>query len=341
MLRKLEIRNSSGISETVRMDFTKGNYTFRDQYMNGNIVSPAIFYGTNASGKTSVLKTIRGISIIMNAELSKEKTYAMKNIDMVDEPTLIKLEVEIDKVIYNYEIEIEVNSQIISEKLEVDGNVFNRSSFIKTPSKESFIRQLSVESKIKYLSNLYDYFKKIVYISVDKEVYKPNAKKSDFDSLVDNNDKFRELQDFNTIMRLQFEKKHSFAGPVLLATYKGKKYIYNKMLSAGTRDFYETMSVVFDLEPGSLLVIDEIEKTLHPDLLREVLNYIVKEFDIQLVVSSHNTNLMKYLRPDQIFFTKKDNNDIVRVEKLSECHPNLREIHNLEKLYLGGKFGKW
>lgn len=341
MLKKISIYNSSGISKKVEMDFTKSNYSFRDQYIKNEIVSPIVFYGTNASGKTSILKTIRNISTIMNEDLILDTRYVMKNIDLVEELTIINMEIEIENIKYTYDLEIDKNSTIVEEKVTYKNIIIKRSDYLESPSKLSVIRAIGSQDKDKEITKLYKFFRKIIYVGTDRFVYRPTSTKSFSDLMVENNHKFANLDKFDTIMNLQFEKESGLIEDKLVAIYKGKKFDYEHMLSMGTRDFYEMMSVVFELEPGSLLVIDEVEKTFHPDLLRQVIDYIVKNFDIQLIVSSHNTNFMKYLRPDQIFFTKKDIDDRVSVEKLSTEHPNIREIHNIEKLYLGGKFGKW
>ena len=71
---------------------------------------------------------------------------------------------------------------------------------------------------------------------------------------------------------------------------------------------------------------------------------IVKFFKIkypkcQVILTSHNTNLLsnKIMRPDCYFILTSD-----RITALKEATPReLKEGHNLEKMYISGEFEKY
>ena len=61
------------------------------------------------------------------------------------------------------------------------------------------------------------------------------------------------------------------------------------------------LSTVLSMPKNGVLIVDELENALHPVAILDFLN-IIKEKNIQLIFSSHNTFILQHLRPDQIFF---------------------------------------
>lgn len=368
MVRKIIIENSSGISEEVVLNFNKGKYDYRSEYIyKDTVVNPVILYGSNSSGKTSILKSILNIIEIFNGDLQEGKRYAIANCYTNSNLTKIGIEFELANIDYFYEVTIEDGMNIIEEILQVDGmDKFTRKmgkisyrcqesdtldtfkkvlSEIDLNRRTSFIRYLGREGFDKEISGLYNYFRSFKFIATNKRVTEINVDGlSEGERLVKYNDEYiKIIKQLSNIMPLRFETKQVSGKEVILAMYEknGRVYEldYETMVSSGTKDLYSTLAVLFSMERGSVLVLDELEKTFHPELLDELIRIINKEFDIQIIGASHNTRLMQSLRPDQIFFTKKDNNDIVRVSKLSEEESGIREIHNIEKLYYGGRIG--
>jgi hypothetical protein len=101
------------------------------------------------------------------------------------------------------------------------------------------------------------------------------------------------------------------------------------------------------LQNGGLLVIDELEASLHPLLALQV----VRQFNdpranprnAQLLFTTHDTNLLgtelgePALRRDQIWLTEKDKEGATCVYPLTDYKP--RKAENLERGYLQGRYG--
>ena len=98
------------------------------------------------------------------------------------------------------------------------------------------------------------------------------------------------------------------------------------------------------LKKGGVLLVDEIERELHPTLV----NLIVSKFQskktnplgAQLIFTTHNTELMnlELLRKDQLYFVdKKANDGISELYSLSEF--STRTTDNIRKGYLIGRYG--
>ena len=98
------------------------------------------------------------------------------------------------------------------------------------------------------------------------------------------------------------------------------------------------------LAKGGVLLVDEIEKELHPILV----NYIVSKFQsknsnphgAQIVFTTHNTELLnlELLRKDQIYLAdKKPSDGVSELYCLSDF--STRTTDNIRKGYLLGKYG--
>lgn len=108
-------------------------------------------------------------------------------------------------------------------------------------------------------------------------------------------------------------------------------------MSHGMKAMSKLLTIILNMKPWTLLVVDELERSLHPFVAKQFIDDINKKFDIELIFSSHNTSLLQNLIPDQIFFTKWDSSkNVSTYKKLSETYPTIREFNNIEKMYFGG-----
>ena len=86
----------------------------------------------------------------------------------------------------------------------------------------------------------------------------------------------------------------------------------------------------------SLLFIDEFDAFYHYELAEFVISKL-KDSDVQLFLTTHDTNLMssEVLRPD-CYFIIFENRFIGNLPHLTERE--IRQAHNLEKLYKANVF---
>jgi hypothetical protein len=93
---------------------------------------------------------------------------------------------------------------------------------------------------------------------------------------------------------------------------------------------------------GSVHVIDEIDRSLHPILVREFLEFFLKsspgEFR-QVIVTTHESNLLDQdlLRRDEIWFAEKDSTGATKLYSLLDF--KVRNDLEIRKHYLQGRFG--
>lgn len=118
--------------------------------------------------------------------------------------------------------------------------------------------------------------------------------------------------------------------------------------SAGTRAWIALLDhVLTALGNGSLLVVDEIDTSLHPRLTARLVELFqdrrTNPNSAQLVFATHDASLLgtsfghDILQRDQVWFVEKDAEGATTLFPLTDFHP--RKEENTERRYLGGSYG--
>lgn len=111
--------------------------------------------------------------------------------------------------------------------------------------------------------------------------------------------------------------------------------------SDGTRALFGFAGPWMDvLENERILVVDEIDTSLHPLIVHQLVKLFHRHgCKAQLIFTTHDTTLLsqKILRRDQVWFTEKDEKKATRLYPLSDFSP--RENEAIEKGYLNGRYG--
>lgn len=114
--------------------------------------------------------------------------------------------------------------------------------------------------------------------------------------------------------------------------------------SAGTQRLFALAGPWLDiLENGHTAFIDELDASLHPVLVQELLGLLFSRHTnpkaAQVVFTTHNPYLLasSVLRRDQVWFTEKDANGGTHVYPLSDYSPRPKE--SLVNGYLAGRYG--
>lgn len=124
-------------------------------------------------------------------------------------------------------------------------------------------------------------------------------------------------------------------------------WFYLHELSSGIRTMFSYANKLLNiLDKGQVLLIDELERSLHPYLT----NYIVDLFNnkdtnpngAQLIFISHDISLLhkKSLQPEQVYFTQKNQYTLQsELYSLSEFSIKADRDGNYAEKYMNGKFG--
>lgn len=114
--------------------------------------------------------------------------------------------------------------------------------------------------------------------------------------------------------------------------------------SDGTKRIFDYIPLILDLIQGEkVFFIDEMERSLHPKLMRQLLELFFKysnSISTQLVFTTHESTLMDQdiLRRDEIWLMEKAENGVSSFQRLDKKF-SLRFDKELEKSYLKGVFG--
>lgn len=110
--------------------------------------------------------------------------------------------------------------------------------------------------------------------------------------------------------------------------------------SQGTIKLFFIMLTLLDvIKNNKILLIDEIEESLHPKIIEYIFNLFRAGEKAQLLCTTHNTQFLdlKKLRKDQIYFSNKNSSGATDLYSLYD-YSDFRDTMDLEKAYLQGRF---
>lgn len=115
--------------------------------------------------------------------------------------------------------------------------------------------------------------------------------------------------------------------------------------SLGTRKFFKMSAPILNtLQRGKILIIDELDASLHPMLTKHLIKLFsdkdINTKNAQLIFATHDTNLLKpqIFKRDQIWFTEKDKYGSTTLYSILEIK-GVRANDDFEKQYIQGKYG--
>ena len=148
-----------------------------------------------------------------------------------------------------------------------------------------------------------------------------------------------------TVPRYNTIFEHTIAGNENVLKY----YLPKDYESLGTLRTLGLETAIYDAQKNNaVLVIDEVENSLHPQLLKFILlNYLRTKSRSQLLVTTHYDPLLneisrpddqKIFRKDTVWFTEKKENGHTDVYSLAEFR-GLNRLSSIQKAYNQGNFG--
>lgn len=195
---------------------------------------------------------------------------------------------------------------------------------------------------------LLDFYKKLDLgfddITTDKTVFDPKELPDDIpESVV--KQLVTDLQDsFRIDIRTVHKKYNSKNKPV-----GNVEFDMRSQESSGTNKLFNISGPVFDvLNNGGVLVVDELDASLHPLLTLAITKlFNSAEFNrknAQLIFATHDTNLLNYgnYRRDQIYFMEKNAYGVSEMYSLVEYKEEgktIRKDRSFEKDYIEGRYG--
>ena len=128
-------------------------------------------------------------------------------------------------------------------------------------------------------------------------------------------------------------------------SFGNKKGLNNLKIgeSNGTKKLLALSALLIDiLQEGKTLVIDELEASLHPIIVRFILNLFhspeTNPHNAQLIFATHDTHLLspRFFRRDQIWFTEKNQQGVTDLYSLADFDISKDDY---QQDYFKGKYG--
>lgn len=146
--------------------------------------------------------------------------------------------------------------------------------------------------------------------------------------------------------KAQIDKKVSVSLVEFEHTVNDKKfYLLLEQESAGTRRYYSFAGLLVNIiSESGVLLIDEMESSLHPDLFEHFLLMFLKNSNgSQIIATTHFREFLNdrsLYRDDVIWFTNKDNDCATELYSLADFDSSvIRDSSNILNAYKSGRLG--
>ena len=356
-------------------------YQFSTDCITDGIISKMLIYGRNATGKTNLGKALIDIYITMFGGRHYIDTGIFLNADSIDKAADFSYEFrfESNELVYRYARFS--NQELRDEELIIDGKTifscdfendrfdFKNLEYInaETASIDRYLQSMDVgdeeeiqEPKLPFLrwliSNvalgndsilikLANYARRMLMVTAGNGMLKmPRRMNGSFYELLEDSNRLKDLEDFLNEMGIECKLilKNLPDGQIELYYWHEKLVPFYETASSGTLalvDLYRRL-IPKSWDP-SFIYLDEFDAFYHYEMAEKVIKFFKRRYPkCQIIMTSHNTNLMtnRLMRPDCLFI-------LSRVGTLTAlCNATereLREGHNLEKMYISGEFDRY
>lgn len=385
MLKYFSVKNYKNFRKELVLDFSKvGGYRFNSECINKNIITKAIIYGKNATGKTNLGKALYDItnhmvgytvinsSRIVNAD--SEETYAEfkyvfdfdgnivsyiytkddndilgKETMFLDDNLIFKVDYD-NRTISQKELKligVDVN-QVVNYKKYMRKNTYDgeEDRRVQTP----FFRYLvsnTLYDSTSIIKKIIDYIERMKFYTVSQQInpYRQGTLHDSFMNFLADEDNLKEFEVFLNVMGVKCKLSIAWnieRRPELFFEYNKKLIPFWKNASSGTLSLYTFYQkyVASAIKP-SFLYMDEFDAFYHYEMSEKIIKYFKEKYpESQVILTTHNTNLMtnKIMRPDCLFILSTEG----KITALCDAtERELREGHNLEKMYISGEFNEY
>ena len=364
MLCKFAVTNYRGFEQRIEWDLTKArDYAFNTFAVKNKIIKNGIIYGPNGSGKSNFGLAIFDIVNHLSQKWKKPDYYtnfvfAGKQKSLVDFEYVFNFNNQIVKYSYSKTAQ----GVLQAEKLVVDDkNIFERNLGTFSINPDEFPMEEKIQNNLannannvsivsflltsyplaedSYLIQLQNFVNSMLWFrSLDvREFIGLEANTYFIDEYIIRNNF---VKDFQAFLDEVSNQKFEFVRPNpndkhLMCYIKGAPISFNLIKSTGTDSLMLLYFWYKQMEKASFVFIDEFDAFYHFKLSKNICRKLF-ELNCQLFLTSHNTLLLcnDLLRPDCNFLLDKN-----KIRAIHDCtEKELREGHNIEKLFRGGTF---
>ena len=363
MLKLFEVSGFKNFKDTLTLDLSDvRDYKFNTACITDNLIGKMIVYGRNAIGKSNLGLAVFDIVSHLSAKNVTPGIYDYYlNVASLNDYAEFHYVFLFDRDEIDYRYRKDNKQTLISEKLSVNGTVLFEYDYQKNKGNTDGIRALAptlnwslkdVDSILRYTINntvledshplrrMMEYVNNMLWFrSLDENRYIGyKVKSNDYMDFI-----FEEktLKGFENFLHTAGIEENLIAktdndGIKRLYFDTDPPLPFFKVASSGTKALYTFFYWYKTAKNVSLMFIDEFDAFYHYELAESIVSILEKMPRTQVILTSHNTNLLtnRIMRPDCYFVLTKG-----KLTSLANATGReLREGHNLEKLYMSGEF---
>lgn len=369
MLKKFSVSNFKQFQDRLCLDLSDiEDYDFSCEAIKHKIVNKAIVYGFNGSGKSNLGLAIMDIVIHLTDYHNSTRDYLpYLNLCGLDKSAKFEYEFCFNEgnVVYQYEKknveELLFEKLIINNKVVLEFDYSKKEGYVNLSGAETLdlITGNSNISRVKYIKSntllsendiynkLFNEFidfvnKMLLFYSLKVNRYigfdngRKNISKGIIDNGVENFEKF--LKEMG--IPLKISEGDLDGEPALMVDFvvnnKKTRVSFGQIASTGTKALASFYYWYIRLKDVKFAFIDEFDAFYHFELSEEIVRKIINLTDIQVIFTTHNTNLLSndLLRPDCYFYLNEG-----KIKSLSRCtEKDLQKAHNLQRMFKAGAF---
>lgn len=373
MVLEIRLSNMFSFRDEVTLDLQAAKIqTKKARELEGNLFSvdgeqmlkSVALFGANASGKSNVIKAIRAcVNMVRSSHnYNVDTRFAIspfKFEDYANKPSSFYIRFLLNGVEYEYSFSF-MHDEIITETLYYYPNgrkslVFRRDESRGTEKKDIYEFNTVIKRPFDVADNT---SKKTLYISRASQMDREIAQKiflffcndivldyqvANIDSL-DNLFKERKEQMLEVLRTADSDiidfKIQNNAITTFHRTNPSVAFDFETEESEGTKTLFRMMvRMIGIIHEGKMLLVDEIDNSLHTQLVEFVIGMFNHSNHAQLIYTIHNTHLLNtdFQRRDQVYFVNKREDGSSDLYSLFDFK-DFRDTLDMEKAYLQGRF---
>lgn len=386
MISKFSFQNFKSYKNETVFDFQSSAIPeFEESLIKRDKASPllpvSVIYGPNGGGKSALLMALGNlISIVVDPikQLQKNTRLVLQQSVFTqpylfdeksrNEPTVFDLFFRTESNEFRYFLSIQENT-IIDECLyrrtlggkrtatiferdrdtiELGASLRSKSINTEINPKMPFLSFLAINYNIPVISEAQSWFESCILINYanllsESQIYLPTEKNQKQKFIMLLNDMGIDISDF----RLDNATNNLFVSRNINKTKYEMDFVDE---SDGTQKLFSVLPyILFALQEGRLLIIDELDAKLHPKLLRYIISLFknpeINKHGAQIVFTSHDLTTMNHtvFRRDEIWFAALNSSRESEIYSLydirNEDGTHINNTASFSKQYLEGRYG--